>query len=321
MNNGNGQEVRDLAERLEPKSAEEILNWALETYHPKVALASSFGAEDVALIDMMLKIRPDARVFTLDTGRLNQETYNVMDAIKQKYGIEIDVYFPNREELEEMVRNHGFNLFYKSVEFRKLCCGIRKVEPLGRALSGLDAWITGLRRDQASTRTAIEKVELDESHDGIIKINPIADWTDSMVWRYIRRNNIPYNALHDKGYPSIGCQPCTRAIREGEDPRAGRWWWELASQKECGLHLDNNRGINDIIDRELDLKGIGCPLNFAKSKVVLENMEIGQVLKLVVDDRTAIEELPRAMKLEGQDVLGIKQTNQNEWEIRVKKQG
>jgi phosphoadenosine phosphosulfate reductase len=231
-------QVNQLAKEFESKSAQEVLGWAIHTFGPKIGLASSFGAEDVAVIDMMAKIDRNAKVFTLDTGRLNQETYDVMDDIRARYGIEIDVFFPDQNEVEEMVKNSGMNLMYASVENRKLCCEIRKVHPLNRALAGLDGWITGLRRDQAATRADTKKIEIDNSHGGIIKLNPIADWSSDMVWDYIRKNNVPYNKLHDMGYPSIGCEPCTRPIKIGEDPRAGRWWWESAANKECGLHFD-----------------------------------------------------------------------------------
>ncbi len=230
-------DIESIAKEMEEKSAEEVLRWALGRFR-SIALASSFGAEDVVIIDMLMKIDKNARVFTLDTGRLNQETYDVMDAIRERYGISIEVYFPDKEDVEKMVREHGMNLFYKSVEYRKLCCEVRKVKPLNRALSNLDAWITGLRREQTDTRSNIMKVEIDHAHNGIVKINPLADWTWSMVWDYIKKNNVPYNKLHDKGYPSIGCEPCTRAIREGEPFRAGRWWWEDRSHKECGLHFN-----------------------------------------------------------------------------------
>jgi phosphoadenosine phosphosulfate reductase len=227
-----------LAQEFEKKPAQEVLKWALETFGPKVALASSFGAEDVLITDMMVKINKDkTRVFTLDTGRLNQETYDVMDAIRTRYCITIEVYFPDPKEVEDMVNAKGMNLMYESVENRKLCCEIRKVHLLNRALSKLDGWITGLRRDQVQTRSNTKKVEIDQSHGGIIKINPLADWTSDMVWSYIRENNVPYNRLHDNGYTSIGCAPCTKAVMTGEDPRAGRWWWESAA-KECGLHFD-----------------------------------------------------------------------------------
>ena len=232
-------QIKKIAKEMEDKSAMEVLKWAINAYAPKIALASSFGAEDVILIDMMVKINKEkAKIFTLDTGRLNQETYDVMDAIRKKYDIQIEVYFPEQRETEEMVKIKGMNLMYESVENRKLCCEIRKVHPLNRALSNLDGWITGLRREQAITRTNIYKLEIDSSHGNIAKVNPLADWTNEMIWDYIHKNNVPYNKLHDSGYPSIGCEPCTRAVHRGEDPRAGRWWWENATQKECGLHWD-----------------------------------------------------------------------------------
>ena len=225
---------------LESRSAQEIIRWALETFGSKVALASSFGAEDVAIIDMMVRVNPKARVFTLDTGRLNQETYDVMDTIRDKYRIAIEVCFPKAEAVEQMVRERGLNLFYHSIENRKLCCGIRKVEPLNRALATVDAWITGLRREQVVTRASVKKVDFDKDHGGIVKINPLADWTWEQVMAYVKQHGVPYNVLHDQGYPSIGCAPCTRAIKPGEDFRAGRWWWEQPEQKECGLHVKNH---------------------------------------------------------------------------------
>ena len=228
----------DRSEELESFSAEEILAWAFEAYHPRIALACSFQAEESVLIDMMHRLRgADFRIFTLDTGRLNQETYDCMDAIRERYGIQVDVFFPDATRVEQMVRANGLNLFYKSVESRKLCCGIRKVEPLSRALRDLRAWITGLRREQAVTRADVRTVEVDKDHGGIVKINPLVDWSHKQVWDYIRENNLPYNKLHDSGYPSIGCAPCTRAIQPGEDIRAGRWWWENPDTKECGLHV------------------------------------------------------------------------------------
>lgn len=235
-------EINSLTERFEEKAPQEILDWALKKFHPKIALASSFGAEDVVLIDMLCKLTPKPRVFTLDTGRLHQETYNLMDAIRERYGIEIEVYFPNAESVEKIVREHGINLFYKSHDLRVLCCKVRKVEPLSRALSSLDAWITGLRREQAPSRANIKKVEIDKVNRGIVKLNPLADWSHEDVWSYIRENNVPYNKLHDHGYASIGCVPCTRPVRPGEDPRAGRWWWEREATRECGLHYKLEEG-------------------------------------------------------------------------------
>jgi phosphoadenosine phosphosulfate reductase len=223
--------------QLQGKSPQEILTWTLEQFHPYVALASSFGAEDVVLIDMMAKIRPDACVFTLDTGRLPYETYDVIAAIRQKYPqLQLKVMFPDTVAAQQMVETKGINLFYESVENRKQCCYVRKVEPLNRALVGLKSWITGLRRDQTANRADMQAIELDTDRN-ISKINPLIDWTNEQVWEYIRANDVPYNALHDKNYPSIGCAPCTRAIAPGEDLRAGRWWWELSNQ-ECGLHVN-----------------------------------------------------------------------------------
>lgn len=231
------KEVRKYAEEFEERSAQEVLGWALRRYGDQVALASSFGAEDVVLIDMMVKIDPRSRIFTLDTGRLPQETYEVMERIRDKYQVEIEVFFPEAKAVEEMIEEYGPNLFYESMELRKLCCEVRKIRPLNRALGGLEAWICGLRRAQAVTRTEVGKIEVDGAHNSIVKINPLADWTEEQVWDYIEKNDVPYNALHDRNYPSIGCAPCTRAIGPGEDTRAGRWWWEMPEKKECGLHI------------------------------------------------------------------------------------
>ena len=239
MSKFTAEKVQQLNKDL--KTPYEVLKWSLDTLHPRIAMASSFGAEDVVVIDMLMKINPKARIFTLDTGRLNQETYDVMDKIREKYDIDIEVMFPDQNEVEQMVRVNGLNLFYHSVGNRKLCCGIRKVHPLNRMLSTLDGWITGLRADQTEVRSNANKIELDEQHNGIIKINPIIEWTWEQTWDYIKKNNLQYNKLHDLGFPSIGCEPCTRAIKSGESLRAGRWWWESDSQKECGLHADHGK--------------------------------------------------------------------------------
>jgi len=218
-------------------STTDLLAWAFARFHPRFALACSFQAEGSVLIDLIHRLRgADFRVFTLDTGRLNQETYDSMEAIRARYGIEVEVFFPDATQVENMVRQHGMNLFYDSIEQRRLCCGIRKVEPLKRALSGLEGWMTGLRREQAVTRTDVRKVEIDHEHGGIAKINPIADWTHKQVWNYIAANDVPYNKLYDRGYSSIGCAPCTRATKPWEDMRDGRWWWENPETRECGLH-------------------------------------------------------------------------------------
>jgi thioredoxin-dependent adenylylsulfate APS reductase len=231
------REIKELATRFEGEDAETVIRWVLERFHPRIALASSLQVEEMVILDIAWKMNPGVRVFTLDTGRLHEETYRVMERIREKYGIAVESYFPEREAVETLEREKGFYSFRQNVVERKYCCGIRKVEPLGRALHGLDAWVTGLRREQAVTRGTVGKVEADEGHGGIVKVNPVADWSEKQVWDYIRAHDVPYNALHDLGFPSIGCAPCTRAVEPGEDVRAGRWWWELPESKECGLHV------------------------------------------------------------------------------------
>jgi phosphoadenosine phosphosulfate reductase len=233
-------QIQKISDEMESMSAYDILRWAIDTYGSRIGLASSFGAEDIVIIDLMTHINKiKTRVFTLDTGRLNQETYDIMDEVRKRYGISIEVYFPNQSEVEEMVQSKGMNLMYGSVSNRKLCCEVRKVHSLNRALSKLDGWITGLRREHTVTRANVKKIEVDHLHNNIVKVNPLADWTSEAVWTYIHKNNIPYNKLHDRGYPSIGCEPCTRAVLPNEDPRSGRWWWENTEHKECGLHWDS----------------------------------------------------------------------------------
>ena len=239
MHSFTAEQIQQLNEKL--KTPQDVLKWALDNLHPKIAMASSFGAEDVVVIDMMMKINPKARIFTLDTGRLNQETYDVMDEIRNKYNMNIEVMFPDSNEVEQMVHVNGMNLFYQNMVNRKLCCGIRKVHPLKKMLSTVDGWITGLRADQTEVRSNVHSIEIDPQHNGIIKVNPIIEWTWEQTWDYIKNNNVPYNKLHDKGYPSIGCEPCTRAIKPGEPLRAGRWWWETDPQKECGLHAEHGK--------------------------------------------------------------------------------
>jgi phosphoadenosine phosphosulfate reductase len=227
---------------FENLSAPEIIEWALKEFQSKIAIACSFQAESSVLIDLTYKLcGSNFRVFTLDTGRLHQETYECMDAIRKRYGIQVEVFFPDAVSVEGMVRRHGLNLFYESIELRRLCCEMRKVEPLERALEGLDAWMTGLRREQGVTRTSLDKVQIDRDHGGIYKVNPLADWSKEQVWDYIREHKVPYNRLHDRGYPSIGCAPCTRAVHAGEDARAGRWWWENPETRECGLHYQGGQ--------------------------------------------------------------------------------
>ncbi|HEX4984915.1 MAG TPA: phosphoadenylyl-sulfate reductase [Burkholderiales bacterium] len=201
-----------------------------------VAFASSFGAEDMVVADAILAGGLPIRIFTLDTGRLPRQTLELMDRTARHYGTEIEVFRPDPAAVAGYVAAHGANAFYESVELRKACCGIRKVEPLRRALAGRDAWVTGLRRAQSVTRTDLPPREFDAAH-GLVKFNPLADWSEAGVWAYIRGRGVPYNALHDRGYPSIGCEPCTRAVKPGEDVRAGRWWWESRDDRECGLHV------------------------------------------------------------------------------------
>jgi phosphoadenosine phosphosulfate reductase len=203
--------------------------------HAPAAFASSFGAEDMVLTDIIATHAPAIGIFTLDTGRLPEETQQLMQAVAVRYPLQIRTYFPDGSALENYQLAHGANAFYRSVELRKQCCRIRKVEPLKRALAGKRAWITGLRREQTASRQAVAAAAFDGDY-GLYKYNPLADWSNTEVWAYLKRFDVPYNALHDHGYPSIGCAPCTRAITVGEDPRAGRWWWENEGGKECGLH-------------------------------------------------------------------------------------
>lgn len=228
--------VATIRTETEGFGAERLVEYAANRFGGGVALATSFGAEDQVLTDMLSRAAGEVKVFTLDTGRLPEETYDVMEATRGKYGIEIEVLFPDYRQVEAMVRERGVNLFYESIEDRKRCCSVRKIEPLKRGLAGLDAWICGLRKSQSVTRSDMEAVAWDEQF-GLIKICPLADWSDDEVWQYIRRHNVPYNKLHGAGYPSIGCAPCTRPVEAGEDIRKGRWWWEDPEHKECGLHL------------------------------------------------------------------------------------
>ncbi len=229
------------AEKMKDKTAQEIVSWALLEFGVQgLVCASSMSAEDQALTDILWTQNPHASIFTLDTGRLPQETYDLIQETNVKYGRSIQMVFPDRERVKRMTNLHGPNLFYESLEKRKLCCEVRKVEPLRRELKKYRAWMTGLRRAQAVTRKDLPIVEWDEAF-GLIKINPLAAWSEQDVWNYVKEKKIPYNKLHDQGYPSIGCAPCTRAIAAGEDIRAGRWWWEQPEHKECGLHVKNVR--------------------------------------------------------------------------------
>lgn len=227
--------INKLNEQFADSSAEEVLAYFLKEYRDDITFASSLGAEDQVLTHMIAGIDKQANIFMLDTGRMFPETYDVLAKTNKRYNINIRLYFPEAQEVEQMVNEKGINLFYKSIENRKQCCHIRKTKPLQRALRGKKAWITGLRREQAVTRNNLHKVEWDEQNE-IIKINPLIEWSHDDIWEYIKYFKVPYNKLHDQGYPSIGCQPCTRAIMPGEDIRAGRWWWENPETKECGLH-------------------------------------------------------------------------------------
>lgn len=227
---------QEAAADLSGAAPQDILAWALRNHsRGRVALCTSFQLEGMALLDMAWRIDPEVAVFTIDTGRLPAETLDLIDEVRERYGIRIEVLYPDATEVSELVSEHGVNLFYNSPELRLSCCEVRKVKPLNRKLATLDAWITGLRRDQNSTRATVAAVETDHAHGGITKINPLASWDAVQVDDYIKANNVPVNALYSQGYTSIGCAPCTRATAPGEDPRAGRWWWEQGT-RECGLH-------------------------------------------------------------------------------------
>ena len=230
------QDIKKINEEYKEKPVEDLLKLVVDEFGDGLTFASSLGAEDQVITALLSKIQGNPDVFVLDTGRLNQETYDVIQKTEARYGIKYRIFFPDATAVEEMVNEKGPNLFYESVENRKRCCHIRKVAPLKRALSGYHAWMTGIRRAQSMARQSVQLIEWDETHE-MIKINPLVAWTRRDVWDLIKKEQIPYNALHDLGYASIGCAPCTRAIKTGEDERAGRWWWEDETQKECGLHV------------------------------------------------------------------------------------
>ena len=230
-------EAGELSIRFEGEEPQALLEWALEEFSPRIALSAAFQADDVALIDMAYKLDSGINVFTVDTGRLPRETHELIDALRAKYpGLNLHVLEPDAGQVARMVSRKGLDLMKESVENRLLCCNVRKVQPLTKHLDGLDAWITGLRRDQWATRSDIRKVEIDHDHGAIVKFNPLAEWSEEDVWDYVKEHDLPYNSLYDKGYTSIGCAPCTRAIAPGEAARAGRWWWESNAPKECGIH-------------------------------------------------------------------------------------
>ncbi|HEY7607232.1 MAG TPA: phosphoadenylyl-sulfate reductase [Actinomycetes bacterium] len=225
----------DLAQ-LDGLPADRLLAWAIETYGRRVAVVTSFQAEGMVVLDLARQIDPGVRVLTLDTGRLPEETYEVIEAVRTGLGLEVEVITPDPAEVAAMVARNGPNLFHKDPALRRLCCHVRKVAPLDRALAGVEAWATGLRRDGGPARSGIAKAELDDAHGGIVKLNPLADWSREQVWAYIRSHRLPVSSLYEQGYTSIGCAPCTRPTRPGEDERAGRWWWEADGDRECGLH-------------------------------------------------------------------------------------
>lgn len=223
---------------LEAADARDILIWGIKNYHPRLALSASFGApEGMALLHMMHEIESTSRVLVLDTGRMLQETHDLIDRVRDRFDKPVEVVFPESSDLEGLVRDQGMNGFYESLARRERCCHVRKVAPLRRYLRDFDGYVTGLRRDQNANRRGVKKVEIDRANGGLVKLNPLADWSHEDVMAYVHRHAVPVNRLHAKGYPSVGCAPCTRAVHHGEDPRSGRWWWEDDDTKECGLHV------------------------------------------------------------------------------------
>lgn len=235
MNDQLKEQLRQWNEELKKKSALGVVGYFLDHFGERIVLSTSLGVEDQVLTEMVVRQNPEAKIFTLDTGRLFPETYELIARTNKHFGIRIRTYFPDHKKVEEMVAKHGINLFYDSMEKRKLCCHVRKVAQLPRAFEGMDAWICGLRKDQSVSRFFSKLVEWDQNN-GLIRINPLINWSEKDVWDYVKKRKIPYNMLHDRGFPSIGCEPCTRAIEPGEDVRAGRWWWENEGPRECGLH-------------------------------------------------------------------------------------
>jgi phosphoadenosine phosphosulfate reductase len=232
--------ARELEPTIEDASPYDILRYALREYGDELRIACSLGVEDMVVLHEASRAARDLgvapRVFLLDTGRLHQETYDLVDRARDRYGVAFEIYAPDTVRLEDLVRTKGANSFYRSVSDRRECCAIRKLGPLSRALSGARAWVTGLRREQGPTRSDVQVLERDLTNGGLIKLNPLAYWSSDRVWAFAREHRVPTHALHKQGYPSIGCAPCTRPVADGEDPRAGRWWWEDPNHKECGLH-------------------------------------------------------------------------------------
>lgn len=237
----NNEQLEIFQKELSGKSPTEVLEWVFNTFDLNdISFASSLGAEDQVLTDQIIKINPDADIFTLDTGRLFETNYKVIQDVKEKYGKNIELLFPEAAEIKKLVEKKGPNLFYNSIEDRKECCRVRKIEPLKKKLAGKKIWITGLRKEQSVTRTDLNIIEWDTAF-GLYKLSPLLDWNEQDVWDYIEEFDVPHNSLHKFGYPSIGCEPCTRAIETGEDVRSGRWWWEQPEHKECGLHLKDGK--------------------------------------------------------------------------------
>jgi phosphoadenosine phosphosulfate reductase len=236
-------EAGELSVEFEGEDPEAVLEWAIDRFAPRIGVSTAFQIDGVALIDMAYRIDPEIQIFSVDTGRLPPETHELIEQLRDRYpGLNLEFLLPEAEHVKRMVGAKGLDLFYESVDNRLLCCNIRKVQPLTKYLHSLDAWVTGLRRDQWATRTNIRKVEIDHDHGAIVKLNPLAEWTKDEVWDYVHENDVPYHPLYDQGYTSIGCAPCTRAIRPGEADRAGRWWWETNAPKECGIHCSIETG-------------------------------------------------------------------------------
>jgi phosphoadenosine phosphosulfate reductase len=253
-------QVRRWQDRLEGQDPPAILAWAAAQFPGRVAVSSSLGPEDQVLTAMVARANREIPIFTLDTGRLFEESYQLIEQTEARYQIRIELYFPDPIRVEQMIRRHGVNLFRANSELRKLCCRVRKLEPLARALGGVDAWITGLRREQSITRSDVQIVEWDETNRKV-KINPLAGWDENRVWAYIREHRVPYNSLHDQGFPSIGCSSCTRAVPPGADPRSGRWWWELPEHRECGLHTRGQRLVSCEVSKTPEQAAPGSPAN------------------------------------------------------------
>jgi len=236
-------EAGELSIEFEGEEPQALLAWGIERFAPGIAISTSFQIDSVVLIDMAYAIDPEIPVFSVDTGRLPAETLELADALRARYpGLRLDLVRPDDSEVGAMTAKHGVDLFRTGVDLRLLCCNIRKVRPLTKHLHSLEAWVTGLRRDQWASRTNIRKVEIDHDHGAVIKLNPLAEWTEDEVWDYVREREVPYHSLYDQGYSSIGCAPCTRAIRPGEPSRSGRWWWESNAPKECGIHCSIESG-------------------------------------------------------------------------------